>query len=342
VQAALRPGPQARTPFEPETFSRAAFATDIDPRFGLVVLVGVESIPPAAWERLLRFVRGGGGLWVLLDPACNVANYNQNLLEPLWQAGLLEAEQAVTRGSFVTLERPARHPLHAFLADMPDYPEIRFRRHAWLEGVAGDRIRQRFSDGTPALLEARLGEGRVVLFTGYVRPDESDLVYHPLFVPMVQSAATYVARRGALGAQPYYRVGERPSGLPRSEGDWRWVTPEHDTLALPGGPLTLPVMRRAGIYTLLAANQPAAYFAANLDSAELQFEPVTDWEDVLGNVPYTLLEPGDGLTEQIKGARIGIDLWYPALLLGLLLLIAEMLVAWPRPSELEPQPPATA
>jgi hypothetical protein len=99
-------------------------------------------------------------------------------------------------------------------------------------------------------------------------------------------------------------------------------------------------MRRAGIYTLLAANQPAAYFAANLDSAELQFEPLSDWEDVLGNVPYTLLEPGEGLTEQIRGARIGIDLWYPALVLGLLLLIAEMLVAWPRRFELESEAPA--
>jgi hypothetical protein len=337
IQAALRPGPAARTPFEPETVSRAAFATDIDPRFGLVVLVGVESIPPAAWERLLRFVRSGGGLWVLLDPTCNAINYNQNLLGPVWQARLIDVEQAVTQESFVTLERPARHPLHAFLENMPDYPEIRFRRHASVGGVADDRVRQRFSDGAPAVLEAGLGAGRIVLLTGYARPDESDLIYHPLFVPMVQSTATYVARRGALGTQPHYRVGERPPGLPRSEGDWRWVTPANDTLALPGGPLTLPVMRRAGIYTLLLANQPAAYYAANLDSSELRLEPVEDWEDVLGNVPFVVLERDDDVSARITGARIGIDLWYPALLFGLLLLIAEMLVAWPRRSELEPR-----
>lgn len=335
VKAALRPGPTARTPFKPEAVTSATFATDIDPRMGLVVLAGIKAIPAAGWERLLRFVRGGGGLWVLLDPQCDEGNFNRNLLEPVWGTNMVVVDAEATSESFVTLESPPRHALFSYMENIPRFPEIRFRRRARIGPVDASFVRQRFSDGSPALLDARVGAGRIVLTTGFAHPDESDLIYHPLFVPMAQATASYIARRGALGTDPYYNVGERASGMPRLEGSWSWETPGGDTLSLPGGPLKLPVLVDAGIYALLLDSAPVAYFAANIDPDEAHLDPVVLWEDVLGNVAYTELDFDGSVKDQIRQARVGLDLWYPALILALLLLLTEMFVAWPRKSELE-------
>ena len=336
VRAALRPGPTARTPFEPEAVTSATFATDIDPRMGLVVLAGVKAIPASGWERLLRFVRGGGGLWVLLDPQSDEGNYNRNLLEPIWGTSMTVLDAEAKSESFVTLESPARHALFSYMESIPRFPEIRFRRRARIGTVAASSVRQRFSDGSPAMLEAQVGAGRIVLTTGFAHPDESDLVYHPLFVPMVQATASYIARRGALGTDPYYDVGQRATGMPGPQGNWSWVAPGGDTLSLPGGPLKLPILATSGIFALLLDSKPVAYFAANIESDETSLDPVVLWEDVLGNVAYTELHFDGSVADQITQARVGLDLWYPALILALLFLLAEMFVAWPRESELEP------
>jgi hypothetical protein len=335
VTAALRPKPETRTPFAPEVVSTAALAAQIDPRFGLVVLAGADALAPGAWERLLQYVRGGGGLWVLLDPENDPTNYSTNFLEPVFGTDMRARVLGRSDGSFLVLERPAPHPLFSYLENASAYPEIRFEGHAQLGQVSATAVRQRFSEGSPAILEARLDKGRVILLAGYADPQQSDLVYHPLFVPMVQATATYLARRGAVGTQAYLQVGQRPAGLATAEGTWQWVTPGNDTLALPGGPLQLPVLDLAGTYTLLHDGAPYAYYAANIDPSELDLTPVTDWKQVWGKASYTLLAPGDDIQAAISQARVGIDLWLPAIILVLLLLVAEMAVAWPRPGELE-------
>jgi hypothetical protein len=335
VTAALRPKPETRTPFAPEVVGTAALAAQIDPRFGLVALAGADALAPGAWDRLLRYVRGGGGLWVLLDPANDPVNYSTNFLQPVFGTDMKARVLGRSDGGFLVLERPAPHPLFSYLEHASAYPEIRFAGHAQLGQTSPTAVRQRFSDGSPAILEARLDRGRVILLSGYADPRQSDLIYHPLFVPLAQATATYLARRGAVGTQAFLQVGQRPPGLPTAEGTWQWVTPPGDTLALPGGPLQLPVLDVAGTYALLHDGAPYAYYAANIDPAELDLTPVADWKQAWGNHPYTLLSPGEDVGVAISQARVGLDLWLPAMLLVLLLLIAEMAVAWPRPGEVE-------
>jgi len=333
VAAALRPKPETRTPFAPEVVSPAALADAVDPKFGLVVLAGVNSLPKSAWDRLLGYVQNGGGLWVLMDPDNDAANYDANLLKPLWNTSLKARVLARPGGSFITLTRPLRHAMFSYLEHAQEYPEIRFGGSAKLGPVDRDAVLQRFSDGSAAVIEAVHGAGRVVLFTGYAGPQQSDLVYHPLFVPQVQATATYLARRGSVGTRAFVDVGTRPDGPADATGNWSWVTPDADTLLLPGGPLLLPAMTNAGIYRLLRDGGVAAYYAANIDSAEFDLAPVDDWDEIWGEIPYARLDGGSSVAAQITEARVGIDLWRPALIFALLLLIAEMAVAWPRPSE---------
>jgi hypothetical protein len=231
--------------------------------------------------------------------------------------------------SYVTLERPPAHPLFQFLELAAAFPEIRFRGSALLTAVTPSAVRQRFSDRSPALIEASLGSGRVICLCGFATPSESDLVYHPIFVPLVQSGATYVARRGVLRTDPALLVGARPEGLPWSEGKWRWVTPSADTAALPGGPVALPLLKEAGIYRLLLRDSVLAYFAANVEPDELDLTGFSEWEEVLGPTEAVELDPDGNVSQLITEARVGLDLWFPATVLALLFLVVEMFVAWP-------------
>jgi hypothetical protein len=334
IRAALRPGPGARTPFQPQVVSAASLGNEIDPSIGLVVLAGTPVIAPSGWQRLLRFVEGGGGLLVFLGADSDRDNFSRYFTVPLWSAQLVGRTDSLPLSSFVTLDRPAPHPMFEFLDQSAAFPEIRFRGTARLTPVDATWVRQRFSDGSPAMLEATRGSGRAVLFAGFSAPRESDLVYHPIFVPVVQSVATYTARRGALRTEPYLHVGNRPDGIAKAVGEWTWTTPTGDTSTLPGGPITLPKLTKAGVYSLLESDTVVALFAANVPTEEQDLEPLSAWTDVLGTTSATELSPTGEIRDTITQARVGVDLWYPAIILALLFLLAEMLVAWPRKSEL--------
>ena len=68
---------------------------------------------------------------------------------------------------------------------------------------ADARVIVRLGDQTPLLLEKRIGEGRVVLFTSGLDNLTNDFPLHPAFVPFIEQTARYLAgseRQG--GAQP--------------------------------------------------------------------------------------------------------------------------------------------
>lgn len=329
LAAALRPGPEARTPFQPEQVGSVKVGTAIDPAVGLVVLAGVESLPPGAWDKLFDYVRGGGGLVVFPSAGSDRDNYSRYFLEPLWNARWVGRADSLPAQSFVTMERPPEHPMFDFLDPTVKFPEIRFRGTALLTPVTSGAVRQRFSDRSPAIIEAALGSGHVVFFAGFASPRESDLIFHPVFVPIVQSVGTYAARRGPLRSEPWLAVGAKPEGLPLATGEWKWVVPSGDTANLPGGPITLPVLSEVGVHQLLRGDSVVAYFAANLDPAELDLTPFGEWKDVLGTAEVTELDPSGPIDKTISQARVGLDLWMPATVLALIFLLAEMLVAWP-------------
>jgi len=49
----------------------------------------------------------------------------------------------------------------------------------------------------------------------------------------------------------------------------------------------------------------------------------------VGSAEVTVLDPTGPIDKLITEARVGLDLWFPAAVLALVFLVAEMLVAWP-------------
>src|SRR5260221_5118193 len=55
------------------------------------------------------------------------------------------------------------------------------------------RMVARLSDQTPLLIEKKIGEGRVLLFTSGLDNITNDFPLHPIFVPFVEQTALYLS-----------------------------------------------------------------------------------------------------------------------------------------------------
>ena len=64
-------------------------------------------------------------------------------------------------------------------------------------GTDNANVLARLSDGSPLLLERRVGEGFVLAYASSFDERQNDLPYKPIFVPFVQDAVKYLGGGGA-------------------------------------------------------------------------------------------------------------------------------------------------
>jgi hypothetical protein len=171
----------------------------------VVVVLSTRGLEAGGTARLRAFVEAGGGLLVAAGPD----------VEP-------DAVNGIVAGSGVPpiIARPAerqltltpadvRHPIfRPFGAVAADFGEVRFTRAAELRGATGVRVLARFNDGAPAVTEARLKSGRIILFASDFGHRGNDFPLHPTFVPFLHEAAKYLA--GAREAPGEYLIGQTP------------------------------------------------------------------------------------------------------------------------------------
>jgi hypothetical protein len=201
---------------------------------------------------LTRYVERGGGLFISVGDKVDVELWNQRMGKVLPQPlGLKRTASARPGGNAEgeTIDmRPAerlapidrRHPLLAsFAARGEGLASARFFQFMLLEPVPdaqGRTVVLRYENGAPALVEAHLGRGRVLLLTTSVDREWTDLPIRPGFLPLVQEAARRLAGVPSGEAVSALVVGqqreiavaadERRVEVTKPNGDLRWLTPE--------------------------------------------------------------------------------------------------------------------
>ncbi|WP_428263725.1 hypothetical protein, partial [Haliangium sp.] len=206
VEAALRPGDRADSGAVLTTITVDDLPEAEFDDFDVVVLANVRALRAPVVARLQRWAEAGGGLFISAGDNVDADAYAKSMhpLLPQHLRSTLDASYGA-RGA-ERAERALRltkwdpeHPIFAvFSRDAPGLREARFDRVILLGPTTRVRDRKvlaRYTNGAVALVEGRIGDGRVLLFTSTVDRDWADLSIQPGYLPLMQQAIRYLARK---------------------------------------------------------------------------------------------------------------------------------------------------
>ena len=244
-------------------------STDIDPtKFAFTVLADTTTLPSIFQHTLEQYVSKGGNVLIALG-----LNVERQANIPLWNGSIQGVHNYAATGAASIGQVDFTFP--ALEQQQPG------RENGGWSGTkvwyaisvdpAGARVAASLHDGTPLLLERRMGEGHVLLFTSGLDGVTNDLPLQPVFVAFVDKAAKYLSGSEELsGAKIVDSFVQLRSAPTTSEK----VVPVEVIDPEGGRPLSLNEARtaqtfrlaRAGFYQIRFANGHDAVIGVNPDS----------------------------------------------------------------------------
>jgi hypothetical protein len=193
--------------------------------YSAIFLANVARPTPDMAAAIAGYVERGGGLFISVGDRVDADAWNQTMRKVLPQPlGLKRTASAAPgvkhEGETVDL-RPAerlapidrRHPLlGSFAARGEGLASARFFQFMLLAPVPdapGRSVVLRYENGAPALVEADIGRGRVLLLTTSVDREWTDLPIRPGFLPLMQEAARRLSGAPSGEAASALTVGQR-------------------------------------------------------------------------------------------------------------------------------------
>jgi hypothetical protein len=336
LEAALRPGDRADSGTALTTVTVDDLPEVRLADFDVVVLANVRALRRELVARLAAWIQAGGGLMLTVGENVDADAYARTMAPLLPQ--MLRSPLDVSYGSQPE-ERALRalqltkwqtdHPIFTiFAGDAPGLREARFDE-VFLLGpttrVEERKVLARYTNGAVAMVEGRIGSGRVLLYTSTIDRDWNDLVIYPGFLPLMQQAMRYLARKQDSGARTGVVVG-RSAVVPIQAGDTRLEIrgPDGARTVFERERLAERVAvrfngaDRPGLYRVWTTDQqgesqrrPESEFAVNLDPRGSDLAPVP---------PEWLPTRNAGSVRTPVAHERRVELWH-AIAAGLLLLL---------------------
>ena len=298
------------------------------PEDALVILNDAGALNSALAGALVKFVNAGGQLIISTGPQTQADSFNQ-ALEQIAPATLREAVQTKGGDSAAITNVKFDHPIFEVFQQSGRLAGANVVGYFRSEPRPNATVLARFEDGSPALLEATAGKGRVLLFTSSLGPSWNDLPLTPLYLPFVHQMVryagtreesswyglgqTFTVKKEAEGAPPAV---DSPSGARLTEGR-----------ATPDGELLITA-REPGFYRLRYNSQPG-FAAVDGDGAEGDFTKLNLPEFVAGVTGGAGGAEGAGASQNASGEEVEgrQKVWWSLLLVALLLLLTESALA---------------
>ena len=314
-----------------ETVSRNQDAlSDDDLQRASVVLLNDIAVPAALARRLQRFVEGGGGLFVAIGAR---ASWSQDVdvLPAALQAPVDRTRGDAARIGALEYGHPVFEPFRAPRSG--DFAAARIYGYRTVMPAADAQVLARFDGGAPALLERRIGAGRVLLWTSTLDLSWNDFPLKPVYLPFVHRAARHLA--AYTEPAPWLTVGQV---LDTSLGSRS--QPVSGVILTPSG-RRVPVdeegaevleLTEQGFYEVRAQSGDAvhAVVASNVDTAESDLTAMDPKEIVAAATSGGAdgrQAGAAGLPPTPEAQERSQRLWWYVLCLGILLLGADTLIS---------------
>ena len=177
----------------------------------VVAILGTRGLDARGRDRLAAYVRGGGGLLLTAGPDVDPAVLQgalHDLVKTTWAS-----RDAVSLGF---APDDGRHPVFRLFGGVGTLGNVTFTRAAALSAPPGAAVVARYSDGSPALVEEQVGDGRVLVFASDLNHRWNDFPLQPAFVPFMHETLRYLA--AAQRPRAEYLVGDIPGSAGLAAG----------------------------------------------------------------------------------------------------------------------------
>ena len=239
-----------------------------------VVILNDVAVSPMLAERLQKYVEAGGGLFVALGPRASWPAATDIL------PGVPGSPVDRTKGPAGRLGAlEYGHPVfESFRAPRSgDFSSARFYNYRAITPAPGAQTLARYDDGVPALVERRVGRGRVILWTSALDVGWNDLALKPVFLPFIHrvaaNLASYTQRRTSLSVGDVLPGGE--PGAPTATRSA--LSPSAERIPLGEGTSGVVELREQGFYEIREGERDPAplTIASNVDLRESDLTPIT-------------------------------------------------------------------
>jgi hypothetical protein len=193
------------------------------------------------------------------------------------------ADRLSDRGGTLTGVR-FEHPLFAPFRDAQDALLMaRFLRYPRMDAAAGSDVLARFDDGLPAIIERRVGAGRVLLLATALDGTSSDFPLQPAFLPFLRQLVMHTSGRDAT---PLWRTTADNWSLPTAVADPVVRAPDESLLRprldSAGGAVPLADAGHYSVFSGTASGEPRGTVAVNTPVSESDLTPIDPKELLLG------------------------------------------------------------
>ncbi len=277
-------------PFDIATRSIDAVSTD-DLQRTSVVILNDAPVAQLTAERLGAFVARGGGLLIALGSRATwpAATGPADILGATPGQPIDRTTGQAARLGALEYGDPIFEPFRAPRSG--DFSGARFYSYRAVTPAKDAQILARFDDGAPALIERRVGNGRVLVWTSSLDLQGNDLPLKSVFLPfvhrMVTTLASYTERPSWLTVGDVLEAGRAAPvpGASRQVQPRVVLTPSGERVTLDGeGPDVLELAEQ-GFYEVRAQGRdsaPPMTVASNIDLSESDLTPMDPQEVVAG------------------------------------------------------------
>lgn len=322
LMRALSIGEQPR--FEAITRQPEALS-DEDLRKSAVVLLNDVPVPAALARRLARFVDQGGGLMIAAGPRASWPADVDVLAASLGNP-VDRSRGAPARVGAVEYAHPVFEPFRAPRSG--DFSSARIYGYRSVSPAKDAQVLARFDGGSPAIVERRVGNGRVMVWASTFDTSWSDIPIRPIFLPFIHRAMRHLA--AYKESQPWLTVGDvlDPSATTSAKAtsaQGMVLTPSGQRRPIEEEGADVMQLDEAGFYELRrgGAQSDTAVVASNVDPAEADLTPLDPKEITAAALPQ------DGSAQGGPGSQVQLTpeaqeknqrLWWYLLCAGIVLL----------------------
>lgn len=322
--------------------------------FDCIVLANVPEVSGQTADAIAQRVQRGGGLIIFPGDRTDFAAYNRELVDRL---NLLPAKFGEVKGDEKSEQTIARlqeknfeHPIARLWNDPAsgspagaNFYKIVAMNDTPAEAGSPSAVVLRFVDGTPAVVEAVRGEGRVIQFASSCDTAWNDLAVKPgIFVPLMYRCLGSIVQH--KDEQLTLRAGAKLSLRPAPEmigRDAVITTPIEQPPARARQSRRVELVDRdplltfddtdiAGPYEIALPDQPPIKFAVQPDPAESDMRALSlDQRHTLATVADVIdANTTNELAISIEHHRVGKELWIPLTIAVLALAVSETMLAF--------------